>query len=559
MKKRLLTLLSLIMAFVLCFSLVACGGSDKSKKPNKPNTPSDDDDKKPTGTEVSISIDDLLDVVNGVVYADGLTGTASYMLSTKNTGTLSDSVAIDKRGNKVKMDDVIFDLETGDCYVKGENGYTFNQYWYGGIFDYLLGLVNEFVGGSADKEITVIYDKDEKTVTYTYDAAQNVNKFLTPLYNAYNGKTINDMLNDYCNLLFGKSFDSMYSQISAYIVDENNTVGDVLDMLKEGMGVDLLELLGENGLPLDEEDVAAVKERKLAEVVAGVYAYIENVLADLMPALPFTVEDDADDGDYDGPSNEEVVMGALFQMLDYMFFAEVSTDNVAQQLDGLKFALNYSAKAFVDMALKDDARLAELYTAIKNGVKFKDLYFTVALKVDSDKAVKGVKVDFLAAHTYTGNTTGYMFLSDNDYFASAELAIDAYTTDANDFDITFDPECDYRHFVNKYLYNLPDTNTMLYYETAGNEMAYDAIYIYDTNYEPITDAPNNAVMFVDNASSFVFDSAFLKSVFEGQPVGTRLYVAIHFADEEWITLVLTYVVGDPGDVLEFLFLSMLGF
>ncbi|MCH5155084.1 MAG: hypothetical protein J1F69_00610 [Clostridiales bacterium] len=556
MKKRLLTILSLIMAFVLCFSLVACGGDSKKSGGKKPAG----DDKKPTGKEVSVTLGDVLDVINGVLNAEGFEGTASYTLSTKNKGSVGKIVSVDKRGSKVQAGDYIVDLETGDVYYNSDNGYQFKQYWYVDIYDYLLGLINDYAAANADETIIALYDKDAKTVTYTLDEAKTVNKYISPLQTAYasNMKSVNAMLDDYCYLLFGKGFHDMYDVFLAYIKDENNTVGDLNDMVKDAVGVDILSLVGRY-MGFDGDTIALIEARKLSQVVAGAYDYAMVLLKQFMPDFPlFQTKAENDKQENETPSVGNDKMTMLMAMLDAMFFADVDTDGLENKLNTMVAIMDlFPTKALVDMIFADQADFAEVYTVIKDGVKFKDLYAKITLTLDDELIVKGVKVDCLASHTYAGNEQNFRFLSDNNYAATGELVISDYTADGKGFDITFDPDFDYRHVVHKFLFDLPDTDLSVHYETGDKEMAFDRLEIYDNDRLRI-EVPNNEVRFDSDTSSFVFDSAFLKTVFEGKPIGARLEVDIHFADGVWVPLVLTNAVGAPKEVLMFIGRSAFG-
>ncbi|MCH5153695.1 MAG: hypothetical protein J1F71_00640 [Clostridiales bacterium] len=555
MKKRLLTLLSLVMAFVLCFAFVACsGGNKKSSGGKKPAGGKDDDEGGNGGKLISVSLNELLGSAADVLDAAGFTGSASYTLSTKNTQKVSESIALDKRGNKLMVGDMILDFDTGYTYVSTEDGYHFYEYPFGGALDQVRGMLALIGDDAADEKLAATYYEDEGKTVLTIDVAEDVNKYFTPLYSAYkNNKTINVLLNDYCDLLFGVSFDDIYSAIEDFIKDEENTVGVVADFLGATFDVDLFELMGEY-MPLEDDLVNMIKERKLSEVFVGAYDYLMTLIADMLPEFgtATAAELEGNDGSDQDYSESDQMMEILMGALSAMFFEEVDTTDLEDKLASVKsmldIALLYGTRAAVDMVLADRADLADLYNAIKSAVVFDELSVTVSL-TESNDVLTGIKIDCFASHTYTGAASAGSILADNDYLASVELKITEYKTAPSDFDITFDHDFEYRRNVTVFLYALTDTDLHVYYETAGNEMSYNGIALFDNYYNPIDDAPNNAVMFSD--SSFVFNSAFLKSYFEGAAVGTDLIVEVYSADGAQFNVMVTYMEGDPLEVLQY--------
>ena len=162
MKKRLVTILSLVLAFVLCFSLVACGGDKGGNSGNKGDGPENTDPPQ-TDNTISISVNDALDAVNGVLNAKGFTGTASYTLSTKNTEALTDNVTLDKRGSKLKIasknNETIIDFQTGYVYYKYGDYYAYDHEFYANAFGYAQYLLASLEQDDDAKNIDGIYDK----------------------------------------------------------------------------------------------------------------------------------------------------------------------------------------------------------------------------------------------------------------------------------------------------------------------------------------------------------------------------------------------------------------
>ena len=559
MKKRLTVILSLIMAFVLCFALVACGGDKGTNKPGPGPGPGPGPDE-PDNT-VSISLNDAIDAIDGVLNAQGIVGTATYTLSTKNTEAVTDSVAFDKRGNKIKIiigsEDMIIDLATGYVYFKETTGYKFAHEFYANEVSYVQHVLNGLKQADATDKIKATYDEEAKTITLVEDLAEGFNKYLAPLQDAYKDKaSLGELLDEYCDIFFGKSFDEAYTVIEDFVKDTNNTIGTLLGEL-EKLGVDVEAILEMTGLEMSEEELNAIKARPLDQVVAGAANFIMASLGDMMPA--------ADGGDDEpvqgGDGMESLVMGLLQAML----FDDVSEEEVAAGLQGMKGLVGlvsaFKVDALIDMALKDIPQVADLYTVIKDNVRLKNATVTITLTQDDDKNITGIKVDCLASHTYDGEATEGSFLADNDYRATAEIKIDEYTTSTEDFVINIDPACNYKTSVISLLYDVTDKDVSVYFEAGGNtvNMTSYSLYTQPLNGEvtPITDAAENAFRFDAATSSFVFDGALVKSALTDVEFGDSLYAVVFFDNDDYngYVIALSYVNDDINDISDYLYNS----
>ncbi|MDE6293836.1 MAG: hypothetical protein K2L88_04355 [Clostridiales bacterium] len=574
MKKILITILSLIAALVMCFSFVACDGNSDSDNPpvNPGNSPTDtdkkpDDDKKPEEdpNAVSIKLNDALEVINGVLDSKGFTATASYSLSTKNTKAETDSIAIEKRGNKIKIDGDILDYETGYWYEYRYDGkYMFSQEMTAGDVDYIKYMMTSFVMDE-EAEMTAHYDEETKTVTFYLNLADNVNKYLNPMYTAYGkSKKMGDMLDDYSNLLFGKKFDEVYDLVEAYIKNPKNTFGSLLDLLKEKAGIDVEALLKEFDVKVPAEIMKAVKARKLGEAVVGGYNYIKQVIGDMMGGMmPADVSADIDSDDDDDSASSDGMMSIAMGLYEAMLTSEVKPAQIEAGLAEIKAMMpvlkDLSVKGLIDMALEKNEKLDELYTAIKSGVKFKDISMTVALTIDENKTLTGVKADFLTSHTYTGKAPeSYTLLADNDYLISAELKIEEYKTEVADFDIKFSDRADYKQSVAKVVYEVAEEGVSVYFETAGKKVEYVSYMVEietpDGKTTQVKDVPEGAFKFDEKTSSFVFDAKFVQSVLENAIAGTHLTAFVHFDedDDTWYGITLVYLNDDIEEVSDYL-------
>ncbi|MDE7165143.1 MAG: hypothetical protein K2O04_06980 [Clostridiales bacterium] len=543
MKKILITILALIAAFVLCFAFVACDGDNSptgtGSNPTDKNDPTGDGDDPGT---VSIKLNDALDVIDGVLSSKGFTATATYTLSSKNNEAVTESISIDKRGSKIKIDDVIVDYATGYVYTNvGGGEYTFGQEFTAGNIDYIKYMITSFAGKNTDAKLTAHYDEETKTVKLSVNLAENVNKYLDPLQTAYkNQKTLGAMLDEYSVLLFDKKFDEVYGIIEAYIKNPKNTFGSLLDLLKEKAGVDVEALLKEFDVNVPADILTAIKQRQIGAAVVGAYNYIKGYMS----------------GNVGGMTNIEV------ELLNAIMAAEVTPAQVEAALVEIKSMLQIfkelSFKTLIDTAFAQEQQPSELYTAIKNGVKFKDISMTVTFTVNDSKTVTGVKADFLVAHTYNGVAPeNFTVLADNDYLISAEIKIDEYKTEATDFDIKFSPEAYYKTSVAQVMYEFTDKDISVYYETAGNTVKIARVdfekYTPDGKLTTIENAPEGAFKFDEATSSFVFDAAFVKSVLENATAGTYLYANIVFdGDKGQYCVTLVYLNDNIEEVSSYL-------
>ncbi|MDE5562204.1 MAG: hypothetical protein K2J01_01500 [Clostridiales bacterium] len=555
MKKRLVAIFSLIIAFVLCFTLVACGGNnggDNGKEQGKQDPPQADN-------TVSISVNDALDAVNGVLNAKGFTGTASYMLSTKNTRALTGSINLDKRGTKLKMaskgEEMIVDLQTGYVYYKHGNYYSYSNEFYANAFDYAQYLLASLKQEGGAKKINAVYDEQAKTVTFAVEKADSVNKYLEPLQNAYKkDKSIGDLLNDYCMLLFDKSFDAMYGMVENYVKNPKNTVGTLLNALKE-KGVDVEAILASFGYTLPNDVMTAIKARPLNKLVVGAYNFIMQNLGDLM-----TLDEDDDDiSSAEGGGMESLGMG----LLDAMLNAEVSAEEIAaglQEISGMVATVKntFTVKSIVEM-LKTNAKTADLYTVVKDGVKLTNATMTLTLTIGDYKMITGVKLDNYFAHNYKGTAAEGSILADNDYRATAEIVIDEYKTSTEDFVIACDPAMEYKTSIISLVYEVTDKDVSVYFE-AGNQtvnMTNYSLYTQPLNGEPtlIENAAENAFRFDAETSSFVFDGALVKSALTDVEFGDSLYAVVYFDDDNsyGYVIALSYVNDDWQDIYNYLY------
>lgn len=555
MKKRLTMILSLVMAFVLCFSLAACGNDENSKQLAY-NT-------------VSISLDKAIDAANSVINAKGFTGSASVTLSTKNSAALTQTASVDKRGSKIKIisdnNETIVDLQTGYAYYKYDDYYAYDNEFFANAYGYTQYLLASLKQQMPERKFDVRYDVKAKTIIFTEENASTVNKYIEPLISAYkNGKPIGSLLNEYCQLLFGKSFDAMYNVFDAYVSDPKNTVGTLLDLLK-GKGLDVEAILEMFDISLPDEQMAAVKARPLNNVIAGAV----NLLYEKFKAfLPFAEYDGDDQTDISDDQTETVggMTSLGDELLKAMLFDDVSDADVAKGMQALSLAVmfvkEFPVQTVIDFALDGRAEAADLYTAIQKGVKLKNLTTTLTLTIEDDYTIRGVKLDQLISHTYKGVAAEGSLLADNNYRATAELVIDKYTTPTADFVINVNPACNYKTSVVSLLYNVDGKDVEVYYEVGGNAVNMTNFHLEletpDGQRTPIENlpAPAQSFIFDSSASAFVFNGVLVKSALEDVPFGTKLCAVVVFDDDkDGYEIMLQYVNDDWEQIYDYAYNS----
>lgn len=553
MKKRLFAIISLVTALIMCFSLVACGNGHSPKQEDEPKT-------------VSISVNDVIGLANGVLDAKGFSGSASYTLSTKNTGVKMDTVSIDKRGDKIKIvageEEIITDVATGYVYVKGDNGYAFEHMFTAGNIEYVQHLLSLLPDEIKNNKIDATYDGNARSVSFTVDMTDNANKYVEPLQTAYKEeKLIGEVVDQYCELLFERSFYDIYAEIEDYIADPDNTVGTALEKLKE-YDIDVEAMLESAGLSLPDDQMAVIKARPLNKVVAGAYKYLMNAFGSLLPRSVDSVLPLADTSD--GSAGEDAGMNTFVSgLLNAMLFDEISDKEVAVGMQGIgnlvTIALeSFNVKAVVDMAFTGDSANSDLYIMIKDEVKFKELSAFVTLDLDDKNNVAGITVECIASHTYSGEAADGSYLADNDYRATAQLLITEYNTQSSDFDIEIDRNEYRNHSVAQVVYDFGGSDVSVYYETAGTDVKIDDFDIVvrtpDGDQTAQENIPDGAFDFDSQTSSFVFDGAFVSSALNGAAAGTYLTARVVFEGEEdaayYVTLV--YLNDDLQEVSDYL-------
>lgn len=554
MKKRLIAFVSMLMAFVLCFALVACDGQTPTKTPTDPNDPNKPIKPEPT-TTASMTVKQALNAVDKLLTGDdGWKGEASYKLSTANTDELTDAVKLDKRGNCVEIaigeESIIFDMGTGYAYYKEMSGYYASQMMFGGAVDYARYLVS----GQLTDELTAAsfkYDKQTGAAHFELDLAEKINNALAPLYDAYKkDKTVKALLNDYCTQYLNMTFDDIYTAIkTAVVAYKDKTVDEVLLTLK-GLGLDIIALLKENGVEVTEKEMEIYGSRKIKEMVAGAYVYIMEMMEET------TAEGDEPElGEAEGGGMETV----MAELMNAMFMEEYDDDTIDEAFNSIETMIGGMLEIKVKKTIDDLAAQLppELYVMIQNGVKFEELKVEMNAVFDKDNNISELNVAAAFKHDYKGETDGLKVLADNNYNAEATLKIDEYT-DAEPFDIEFaEGGVNLNSDVTYIVYNLDGKNVSVYFELGGQEFNVTDIKLYvgnlfDEEPEQVTNA--YAVQFNAGTSCFEFSGEFVAKFWdENAKPGDAIMAVAYFGEDEdnYVSVTLVYMNDDIDQLMEF--------
>lgn len=463
MKKFFAVILSLLTAFVMCFSLVACDGRAPSGADPDGNDPGGST-PTPTPTPTPGGKDGMtektLNAVRRLFDENGFKGTVGFKLSSDGKkatdGVIEQTVIAEKRGNMLRATyddesgkkDVLFDLDTGYEYnIKETDGklevlYS-NSILPAGLYDYMQSMFDKLVdGGDVSGGDSVIdYDAATRTVSFRTDGAELVNELLRPLYTTYKSGSVVDLLDGYVEYFTDGAYTfshttaagviSIVDLIKGFVTSTKTMdIGTVLETAKQ-MGVDIEAMLEQNGIDI----IAALASygvditeqqlmsRQLGQVVVGAYNAVSEYIAN-------GISPSAQGGDPDA-----MLDGLIAAALNGAFVADVDGSNAEKVIDDLVELLDaLKVKALIDGFA---AQAPELVAMIANGVEISKLTADVSVKLDSADKLSELKFAFALAHDYDGDKTGFTFLADNNYAADITFGITEYTVAPQAFEYTF--------------------------------------------------------------------------------------------------------------------------
>jgi len=450
MKKKFLLIISLLVAFVMSFALIACDNTSGTKKPgDNPVLPPD----VPT---VQTQLEKAVTDIGEIVSKDGkIEITAKFGSKTGAKTSIDDyAITVSKKGEWIKIDYV---EGTGDdayetsFVVNYVTGYYYGTYYDpqakkdvnayeqvlpANTIDFMLDYIKSVLDESeTEVDLTEVYNlftlDTNNNVKLAIDAKDDVNDLLAPLADNYKSGTLEDVINAYLQNFTGDQTITVETVLDTVIavVKENKdtTVGALMEMLKTQYGVSVEDMLKENGIEIPAESLAAIKARKVGEVVCGIVDYFESA-EDKMPDQPVVQQSSGDQGGSSEAGMEEFIM----EILNAAFFAKTDTATLDADLAGLKVlalgALEMPAQEVVDMLAAD---YVELYTIITEKVKFEKLNAEFAVEFDKDNKLSKMTVDFAMSHNYAGAANEmFALLNANDYTADIDVVFEYACTDA---------------------------------------------------------------------------------------------------------------------------------
>lgn len=497
MKKKFSAVLSLLLALVMCFALIACDSGDPDDGPSKPPV-------------VSSAVAKLRS-------ADGYKGAVMFKAETgKHKAAVDFDGAFEKRGNMIKAtagegetaEDYVFDAATGYLYTNTANGYYFESLLPQGIVDYaeymLETLLVELSKKSGEKSVDdlFVYDGDTRTSTFKYDGATTANAYLAPVISAYKNKSnFITLINNYLKLVSPDptrpyTFEAVMDMLITFVATQPDAPLGTLIQAAEGYGIDVYGLLEKSGL-LERYNItldAATKEKIEARKVAEFVTALDEVLN--------TVKDDP------------TIIENIPALLDKLFVAEVTVTDFRGSLNSIKnlitaFLTVQEVKPVIDKYLgggMSPAYMRELYAVIVNGVEIDKLDITVSLKFDGNDDIIGITANGNFAHNYKGDATGFTVLSDNNYKFDLKLDIDEYLTVPPAFELDFadDAALASKVTVTALVHGALDGDVKVYLETGGKNVT-------------VAVSPDVTFMTYDAAThTFKFDIQAVKTAYADQ-------------------------------------------
>lgn len=491
MKKKLTAIISLLIAVVMSFALIACDNGDNGDSGNS---------APPV----------LSSAIAKLKSADGYKGGIKFLASTeKHKNAVDFEGAIEKRGSKFKAtagegetaEQYIFDLKTGYLYSDTQNGYYFETLLPAGTIDYAQFMIGKMLENADGKTLDDLfeYDGDTRTATYAYDGAVQANAYLAPIISAYkNNSNAVTLINNYLKLASPDptrpyTLDGVLDMAVTFVASQPDATLGAMIQAASAYGIDVYGLLEKSGvlakfgITLDAATKQKIEARKVAEFVTA----LNEVAAEIKDNPP-SVQD----------------VPALF---DRLFIGEVTVTDLRASLNSIKNMIVavltlQEVKPLVDKYLGDGmvpAYLRELYAVITNGVEIDKLDLTVSVKFDGNNDIVGIAASGNFAHDYQGDATGYYVLSDNNYKFDVKLDISEYLTAPSTFDMTFAENAGAANITSviSLVYGNYGNEVSVYFETGGKEIV------------PTISAETPYMSYDAQTTSFKFDMRAVKEAY----------------------------------------------
>lgn len=427
MKKKFLAIVSLLVAIVMSFALIACNEAPPS------NGPGNNSEKPPVTSGITVGkLNDAFDALTNL--DNGYKATLSFNATTaKNSVGAAGELAFEKRGSRIKTTlveedgevDIVLDLATGFVYNTNNDGkYTTDgQPIPAGFVEYVgkaIADVDMDENTVIKNENGVSFDEATKTFTVAVDLKDTVNTVITPLIDAYtNNSTAKKLINDYI-ALYDETLDIdrlLNTGIELIVGIKDTTIGALLTQAQ----ISLEDVLAQAGVEFDAQMLTIIKNRKVGDAIMGALEFVENNMESIMMTGEFDVE----------------------ELLSAILVAEVDNSGLKTKLDAYKDTLlglleKTKVREFVDKlagvgtedGLINNSMFAGLYCVLTDEIKVDKLAAQLTVVFDDSYRITKLagKADF--AHTYNGTEITTGLFSDNAYHADFELKVSDYTATA---------------------------------------------------------------------------------------------------------------------------------
>lgn len=490
MKKKLTAIISLLIAVVMSFALIACDNGDNGDNGNS---------APPV----------LSSAIAKLKSADGYKGGIKFLASTeKHKNAVDFEGAIEKRGSKFKatagegnaVEQYIFDLKTGYLYSDTQNGYYFETLLPAGTIDYAQFMIGKMLENANVESIDDLFEYDATTHTSTFscDGVQTANAFLAPIISAYkNNSNAVTLINNYLKLASPDptrpyTLDGVLDMAVTFVASQPEVTLGAMIQAASAYGIDVYGLLEKSGvlakfgITLDAATKQKIEARKVAEFVTA----LNEVAAEI--------------------KNNPQLAQDIPAILDRLFVRDVTVTDLRASLNSIKNMIVavltlQEVKPLVDKYLggMTPAYLRELYAVIVNGVEIEKFDLTVSVKFDDKYNITGIAASGNFAHDYQGDATGYYVLSDNNYKFDVKLDISEYLTAPSTFDMTFAENAGAANITSviSLVYGNYGNEVSVYFETGGKEIV------------PTISAETPYMSYDAQTTSFKFDMRAVKEAY----------------------------------------------
>lgn len=486
MKKKIMTVISLIVAFVMCFALVAC--NDPSSDPVDPEGPADKN---------QLPADKMIAAVENLATLHGYTVGGKMTLDSDGTDTPDvTEFTLEKKGDFVKVsaegeDTVYINFKTGYLYTEVEGGSNCaqSQAIPSGYAAYIVEVIKNAMPTDADKaefretlENLFSYDDETKTGSYTLKLKDVANELVAPVQKSYkNGGMLGALIDEYLEMFVP---DEDYQSVAGILNQLVKMYGDVEDVtLGEAMteiekylnGQTVPELLESVGFGLPDDQWTAIRERTVGEAVAGLIKFVNS----MMPGnngVSTLEESGASGSEADDDDEPSEAMQMVYEALNYILFEEITDKELEQvpaTLEVYKAVIvgmlnSINVKTTIDKY--SDKIPADVLLLITKPIKMTALDAKVEFTFDDDYNFSNLTITGLMTHDYTSVAgDGAKFFADNNYTCTIELGISDYVTEG-EYNITVAPRTENPGTVSRSVIVVADPSAEkvdFYYEEAG--------------------------------------------------------------------------------------------